>query len=241
MPSARFVLPAAPLLLVLCAWAAEKLLAAARGTWVKFAAVGGLACGFVFIAMRLEPHVSNVGYVLYKIALAKKQVEHVSSLKRAASYLTLAIPPGARLVTDYGGVMAYYTQAAPIEMWGLSNSVIATRGTARGVYPAYGRTCPECYPELDPEYFHTVTPLIRPREAFSSHLEVVEAVWQSDTIGRYVDLGRGFISGRVVNLASGDSVWFLERFRAGSPPRSRTLFQGMAIEYPFLQNRYERK
>jgi hypothetical protein len=155
-------------------------------------------------------------------------------LKRATRYLAAAVPPGRRLVTDYGGVLAYYTDASLIEMWGLCNATIATRGTTDSINPIYGRTCPECYRELDPEYFHIQDPLVRTPDSFRSDEDVLHSVWQNDTIGKYVDLAHGFVTGRVVNERRGDALWFLERRTEGWTPRPRRQASGMVIEYPFV-------
>jgi hypothetical protein len=137
------------------------------------------------------------------------------------------------MVTDYGGVLAYYTRSNPIEMWGLCNATIARRGHTQGVQPMYGKTCPECYPELDPEYFHVGMPLVRGRDAFRRHVDVVRAVWQTDTIGRHMDIVRGFASGRVVDRYRGRAVWFLEKRRGGAALAPRVVGERFVIEYPF--------
>src|SRR5581483_558453 len=146
---------------------------------------------FVFVARRVEPHVTE--QPLQRDKLVHAENEHVRSLKASARLLNRALPPGAHLVTDYGGVFAYYTDAAPIEMWGLCNATIATKGTLEGVNALFGKTCPACYPALGPEFFHTTIPMIRDLYAFHSHHEVVHNVWQTDTIGRYIDFERGFV------------------------------------------------
>jgi hypothetical protein len=118
-------------------------------------------------------------------------------------------------------------------MWGLCNITIARRGNTERVLPVYGRTCPECYPELDPDFFHVMSPLIRGRDTFTQHADVVHMVWQTDTIGRYLDFYKDFVSGRVVNLKNGEALWFLRRVRPGWEPRATTPAPGVAVEYPF--------
>jgi arabinofuranosyltransferase len=236
MPNARFLLPAVPLFIVLLAWAAEGLIESAkrRGPLATLAACGAAVAGLMFIGTRVEPHLSVVPHQRAKLAFASQSDRHVQALKKAAAFLSLVVPPGGRLVTDYGGVLAYYTEATPIEMWGLCNATIATRGNTERVLPVYGRTCPECYPELDPEFFHVGLPIVRKRDSFARHSDVVRSVWQTDTIGRYLDFTRGFVSGRIVNLRTGKAVWFLERARGTWQPRVRSPAPGMIIEYPFV-------
>jgi hypothetical protein len=235
MPSARFVLPATPLLVVLSIWAARDVLERARVRGASVLALTGAAAlaVFAFVVQRVEPHLTSVPVMHSKVLLAVDQTEHVRRLKRAARYLALLVPPGGRLVTDYGGVIAYYTEANPIEMWGLCNATIATRGGIEKVNPIYGRTCPACYPSLDPEYFHVAEPMVRREDSFRSHDAVVRAVWQADTIGRYLDLFHGFTSGRIVNERTGEAVWFLERKRSDWTARPRSAEKGVFIEYPF--------
>jgi hypothetical protein len=234
MPTGRFVLPAVPLLVALLAWAAQELVdgAAERGRTLHVMTTAAALAGALWLGSRVEPHQSPK-YVGDKLARAREQIAHVESLKHAAALLDLAVPPGGRLVTDYGGVLAYYTDADPIEMWGLCNTTIATRGGTRGINPIYGRTCPECYPELDPEYFHVMQPLVRDASAFGSHDAVVRAVWQSASIGEYLDIRDGFASGRVVDEQTGDAVWFLERKGPGWQPNTWRPRAGVVVEYPF--------
>jgi hypothetical protein len=118
-------------------------------------------------------------------------------------------------------------------MWGLCNAMIATRGGTERVNPIYGRTCPDCYPKLDPEFFHVWVPVVRDLQAFHSHAEVVSQVWQTDTIGRYLDFQRGFVSGRAMMPARNQAVYFLERRRPGAAFQPRTLDGGVVIDYPF--------
>jgi hypothetical protein len=233
MPSGRFVLPAVPLLATVMAWALD-VLHSDCGLPGRLAATPASVAAFALIARHVEPHLSKDPYILDKLSLASDQTRHVASLKQAARYLAAVVPVDGRLVTDYGGVIAYFTQATPIEMWGLCNATIATRGNAAGVNPIYGRTCPSCYPDLQPEYFHTMQPLVRAPDAFARHQDVVRAVWQTDTIGQYMDIIGGFVSGRVVDVRNHRAVWFLERRRAGASVRARHISDEFRVEYPFV-------
>ena len=57
-------------------------------------------------------------------------------VQQASVFLREVVPPGGRLVTDYGGVLGYYTDGAVIEMWGLANAMVATRGDTEGMVPS---------------------------------------------------------------------------------------------------------
>jgi hypothetical protein len=236
MPDARFVLPVVPLLIVLIVWAMDDLYATTfgRSALVRVSMGSACAASMVLLAWRVEPHVTTVPHQRQKLSDAATTTRHVAALKRAARYLAAAVPPGRRLVSDYGGVLAYYTDASLIEMWGLCNATIARRGHAELINPIYGRTCPECYPELDPEYFHIEAPLVRSPEAFRRDEDVLHEVWQHESIGRYVDFVHGFVTGRVVNERRGDALWFLERRTEGWTPKPRRQESGMVIEYPFV-------
>jgi arabinofuranosyltransferase len=242
MPYGRFLLPLFPLIVVMIIWGGAELLALGRprlGRWSLVLAALPLAA-LLFVARRTERHLTDVPLQLGKFANAAEQAAHVKELKSSARLLNRALPPGARLVTDYGGVFAYYTDAAPIEMWGLCNALIATKGGTERINPIYGRTCPECYPQLKPEFFHVWVPITRDPQAFHSHLEVVQSVWQTDTIGRYLDFQRDFVTGRSMQPARNKAVYFLERRHAGGDYRPRTVADSdssgagpFIVDYPF--------
>jgi hypothetical protein len=168
-----------------------------------------------------------------KRAGVARQTANVKSYLEAATFLREIVPPGGRLVTDYGGVFACYTEGALIEMWGLANSTIATRGDTERVNAIYGKTCAACYPALDPEYFHVREPLVRAEPAFSSAEEVIAAVWQTDTIGRYIDFQKSFVVGRVVRPATSEALYFLQKRSPGLSVAERRTANGFVISYPF--------
>lgn len=233
MPFGRFILPVIPLLLVLLlAGMVDAIGAVPRerrhARKVTFAAV--LAITLV-VTGRLDHRWWNDGVANSKLAGTREQTQHVNDLKRAAIFLNAVVPPAARLVTDYAGVLAYYTDAAVIDMWGLATPIIARRGGVEGVQPIYGRTCPECYPELDPEFFHVMVPLVRPAAAFKNADEVLANVWQTDTIGRHIDFRKEFAVGRAVD-SKGGAAYFLEKRRSGFQPSARTV-DALQIDYPF--------
>jgi hypothetical protein len=235
MPFGRFVLPVVPLLLAAFVTAAEEVAARVATRWRRLrwvVAAPPLALA-ALVAGRLDHRFWNNPGERDKLGGVAAQTSNVAGYLRAAEFLREIIPPGGRLVTDYGGVFSVYTEGAVIEMWGLANAAIATRGNTEGLNPIYGKTCPACYPELDPEYFHTFAPLVRKEPAFTSAAEVITNVWQTSTIGRYIDIPRTFVVGRVVRPESNEALYFLEKRQAGAAPGKRTTGNGFVIEYPF--------
>jgi arabinofuranosyltransferase len=235
MPFGRFILPVTPVLTALLVAGCGEI-ALAAGSFGATARGLAVAMSFAVLcaaAGRADHRFWNTPEEDGKVAEVRGTIAHVDGLRRAAPFLQRVVPPGARLVTDYGGVFAYYTDAAVIEVWGLANATIARRGGTERVNPIFGRTCPECYPELDPEYFHVLMPIVRPVSALGSAADVIREVWQTDTIGRYIDFPRAFAAGRIVDLRTREAVYFLEKRRPGTPPRARVLDERFAVEYPF--------
>ena len=235
MPYGRFLLPIFPLIIVVIVWGGAELVdllrpRLPRASW-RLAALPLAA--LLLVARRTERHLTDQPVQLGKFGNAAEQAAHVQALKSSARLLNRALPAGARLVTDYGGVFAYYTDAAPIEMWGLCNALIATKGGTERINPIYGRTCPECYPRLQPQFFHVWVPITRDLQAFHSHAEVVQSVWQTDTIGRYLDFQRDFVTGRSMRPAQNQAVYFLERRQPNLTYRPREAGDGFLVDYPF--------
>jgi hypothetical protein len=137
------------------------------------------------------------------------------------------------LVTDYGGIFGYYTEASLIEMWGLCNVDIALRGDIRGINPIYGKTCVECYREFDPEYFHVRTPIVRQPNAYANHREVVRDVFQGPAIDRVIDLRHNYVTGRVLDPSAKRALFFLEKRRPGKRFIPQTRPGGFVVDYPF--------
>ncbi len=231
MPYGRFVMPVAPLLIALLVWALRDLFDLA-GRLRPLALVGAAAL-VATVAARLDHRFLNNPEEDGKLGGVGQQTHNVRVYFQAIPFLRHAVPPGGRLVTDYGGVMAYATDAAIIEMWGLANADIALHGTTDGVQPVYGKTCPPCYPALDPQYFHVVDPLVRGERAFVSRADVLANVWQSDTIGRYIDFDRTFAVGRVLRPATHEALYFLEKRRPGFSSARRDTGDGYVVDYPF--------
>jgi hypothetical protein len=239
MSFGRFVLPVVPLLVVLTVVAGMDLTVAAfrsRAVLRWLAPIAPLAAGGL-MAVHMDHRFLNNGMEKSKVAGVADQTANVLSYLRAADFLAQVVPAGARLVTDYGGVFACYTDGALIEMWGLANATIATRGDTEGVLPIYGKTCAACYPELRPEYFHVMQPMVRkesPTEhAFRSTDDVIANVWQTNTIGRYIDFKATFAAGRVYRPATNEALYFLRKRDASFAPTSKTTATGFVIDYPF--------
>jgi len=242
MPFSRFFIPIVPIGCVLCVWAMADFAARMR-VWAR----GLHRFPRLLPAVSVLLALAVLGWVAVRTnnawgdsdekkrdrtSMAVFNAAHVDRLRRAAELLNLVVPSGKRLVTDFAGAIAYYTDAYVIDMWGLCNATISTRGNAEGVQPMYGRTCPACYPELGPDYFHTEFPWLRPPNAFLSHASVVNAVWQMDSILRHMDVLGGFRSGRIIDRRDGNALFFLERRDAPEPPQ-RNLPAWASIDYPF--------
>ena len=74
---------------------------------------------------------------------------------------------------------------------------------------------------------------MRDLQAFHSHAEVVAQVWQTDTIGRYLDFQGDFVSGRVMIPSANQAVYFLEHRRPGVAYLPRAADASVSIDYPF--------
>ena len=235
MPFGRFVLPVVPLLLVLFATAADDLIGVAA-RWpgpVRALIPAGLVVWAAMVAARMDHRFFNNDHERAQLADVAVQRSNVESYLQVAEFLRQIVPPGGHLVTDYGGVFSCYTDGALIEMWGLANATIAVRGDASGINPIYGKTCPACYPELQPEYFHVLHPMLRPLAAFTSSDQVIDNVWQTDTIGRYIDFRAEFIAGRVLRPGTDQALYFLQKRVPGVKLAPHPTADGFLVEYPF--------
>ena len=239
MSFGRFVLPVVPLLVVLTIVAGADVVTAAfrsRSILRWLVPLAPLAAGCIMAASMDHRYLNN-DVEAGKVAGVADQTANVASYLHAAEFLRQVVPAGGRLVTDYGGVFACLTDGAVIEMWGLANATIATRGDTEGVQPFYGKTCAACYPELQPEYFHVVVPMVRKESpkspAFTSTDSVIANVWQTNTIGRYIDFKAGFVAGRVSRPATNEALYFLRKRDPGFSPTPRTTTTGFVVDYPF--------
>jgi hypothetical protein len=239
MAFGRFVLPVVPFLVVLAVVAGADLVAMAfrsRSVLRWLAPVAPLAA-FCLMAAHMDHRYLNDGAEAGKLAGCADQTANVQSYLRAAEFLRQVVPAGGRLVTDYGGVFACFTEGAVIEMWGLANATIATRGNTEGVLPIYGKTCAACYPELQPEYFHVMQPMVRKDSpaapAFISADDVIANVWQTNTIGRYIDFRATFAAGRITRPATNEALYFLRKRDSSFSPARTTTPSGFVVDYPF--------
>ena len=234
MPFWRFFAVVVPLVTVLMAWGVTYSVQV-TSRWHREASEACVVVA-VLIVMRmvyqLDDHCITKDQVrLKKLSLAANLGSDMrNTYKPMASLLNYVVPSGKRLVSDYAGVMAYFTDASIIDMWGLANEEIAHHGNVDTVDSIWGRTCPACYAKFSPDFFHVKTS--GPIDSYRDRQSVVDAVWQSDTIGRYVDFSQ-FAAGRVIDLKLQRAVYFLERRHAGSDFGSRKPAANVFIEYPF--------
>jgi arabinofuranosyltransferase len=235
MPFGRFILPVVPLLVTLLVVGSANLIRTTFRARVFLRWLTPIVPlpFIIMVAIRADHRYLNSPVEQEKTDLAAGMTSCVSRYMDAAKFLRKIVPSRGRLVTDYGGVFAYYTDGTIIEMWGLANATIGTRGNTEGVKPIFGKTCPACYPELHPEYFHVMEPLLRREPALRSTEEVIANVWQTDTIGRYIDFKATFAAGRVFRPATNESLYFLRKRENGIPLVASNTPDGFVIEYPF--------
>jgi hypothetical protein len=247
MPFWRFFQPLVPLLAMLLGLGLATLLGAAAPEL--------RAEPLRWLLLRVRPWTVGVGGVVLLGVLAQRlhmasadtpieasKLGHAEHVKRhtrenllgsvdLARYLVRQ--PGERLVSDYAGVFAVFTDANIIDMWGLANAQIARFGGKEGINSIYGKECAACYPSLDPDYFHVTVPLVRKPRAFRSERSVVREIFQSSAIGRYLDLEHDFAAGYVLETATERAFWFLERRREGRTLEAREVAPGIRVVYPF--------
>lgn len=237
MPFHRFLLPVVPLAAVLAAWGVARFREEVRylSALPRAAALLSLAAAFTFFGVHAHMASIDTSEERAKLGEASHIKRHTNENLIAAMDLAAFIVrrPGERLVSDYAGVFAVFTEAQVIDMWGLCNTEIALKGGISGINPIYGKECASCYADLAPDYFHVNVPLVRSRDTFRSHGHVTSQVFQADAIGRVIDLRGGFAAGRVLETSTGRAVWFLERRRPNVALTSRAPARGILVEYPF--------
>lgn len=195
------------------------------------------SAGLFFLAQHLSEASVDTPQERGKLGLAAHMKAHTQGLVDALPFIQAMIrKPGDKLVTDYGGVFAYGTEASVIEMWGLANREIALRGNTDGVVAIYGKTCVPCYAEFNPDYFHSITPLLRDASAFPNKNALIAQIFQGRAIGRVLDFRRNFVMGRVLRPKTGQALWFLERKRAGVLFETRQVGE-FVIDYPEPERR----
>lgn len=247
MPFWRFFQPVVPLFVMLCGLGLGTLLRPTERrprppypSWLYRGLVGPAlaAAGFAllgFLAIRV--HMGSVdsqaerGKLGHAEHVKKHTLENLLGSVDLARHLVRT--PGEKLVSDYAGVFAVFTEANIIDMWGLANPQIARFGGTEGINSIYGKECAACYPSLDPDYFHVVVPLVRTKDAFRSQRAVQNEVFQSRAIGRYLNFRKDFVAGYVLETATNRAFWFLERRRPGRSHKTQSPAPGIQIVYPF--------
>jgi hypothetical protein len=248
MPFSRFFLPTAPLLAMLVGlgvaslWSKPNLLKAQSTPLVIFLKKTTYPLRVVLAVGLWGFSASRVHMAIVESSEESAKLGHAEHVKRHTLQNLLGSvdlaqhvirKPGERLVSDYAGIFAVFTEANIIDMWGLANPQIARFGGIEGINSIYGKECAACYPSLNPDYFHVVVPLIRKTSAFRSKRAVIRDVFQSGAISRYLDLKKHFVAGYVHELSSDRAFWFLERRRDGIELVTRRPAPGIEIVYPF--------
>lgn len=247
MPFWRFFQPIVPLFVMLCGLGlgslfrlTEKRPRPPYPSWLyrglARSVLGPAGC-VLLVVLAIRLHMGSVNSPAERSKLA--HAEHVKkhTLENLLGSVDLARhlirSPGERLVSDYAGVFAVYTDANIIDMWGLANAQIARFGGTEGINSIYGKECAACYPSLDPDYFHVVVPLVRTPKAFGSQNAVQREIFQSRAIGRFLNFRKDFVAGYVLEVSTNRAFWFLERRRAERPIESREVAPDIRLVYPF--------
>jgi hypothetical protein len=236
MPFHRFLLPALPPLMVLFVWGLSDAWKQSRVLRVELRSVVLCALlGCVAVVIRMEDgHSLETYQERVERELRIHVANHTRGLVQASRlFRWVTRHPGDKLVSDYGGVFAYFTDADVIEMWGLCNKDIALRGTIATINPIYGKTCIPCYEEFQPVYFYANVPLARPVDAIKTQAEVLSGIFQGPAIDKVLNFRKNFVAGRVVD-SSGLAFYFIERRRPGESFEPRHPAPGIVVEYPFL-------
>ena len=240
MPFNRMLVPLEAPLLVLAATGMRRLLDEGRrlGLFVRGLVVTVIAAASMFMAQHLNQLTLDTPLEKGKIGHTNHLLQHTQGLVDALPFVAAMVrEPGDTLVTDYGGVYAYGTDASVIEMWGLANREIALRGNTDGINAIYGKTCVPCYAEFQPDYFHSVTPLLRGEHDFRSVGQLIGQIFQGRAIDRVIGLRKNFVLGRVRRPTTGQTLWFLERKRDGVDFEPRRVGD-LVVDYPKLERQF---
>lgn len=237
MPFNRFCIPmAAPVVALFASGMSEIWRSSAAAPRPARAAAGALAIACTaWVVVHVDSHRVDTPQERNKLGSGEHLKRHTyENLYRVRHFFNAILrKPGEVLVTDYGGVVGYYTDASIIEMWGLCNREIALRGTTDGINPIYGKTCIECYQRFDPDYFHIVTPIVRAADALRSHGQVIAQIFQGGALDRVLDLRKRYATGRVLEPAAQRALFFIEKRRPGNRLVPRRAPGGFVIDYPF--------
>lgn len=237
MPFWRFFIPVLPLVMVLVAWGiSEAWQACGRlPLWARAVPAAVISWCCFFCARHADGTTVDTPQEKSNLDRAAHELKHTRDQLLDSRPMIAAIlrRPGERLVTDYGGVFALYTNASVIESWGLCNVDIALNGGMDGIHPVYGKSCPSCIAAANPDYFHTTTPLRRSPDAFRDVGGVVREVFLGSLLDRILDFRRNYAVGRVLDSGRGEALWFLERRRPDLRLEARETTTGLVVEYPF--------
>ncbi|HXS18901.1 MAG TPA: hypothetical protein VN764_16995, partial [Polyangiaceae bacterium] len=243
MPYNRMLVPMCSPLLVLSAVGVQRIMneVSNRNAVLKSAGVVGPALVSGFMALHLNQIILDTPLESGKVGHTNHLLRHTKGLLEALPYIQAMVrKPGDKLVTDYGGVYAYGTDASVIEMWGLANKDIALRGNTDGIVAIYGKTCVPCYAEFQPDYFHSVTPLLRGDQDFTNPAVLIGQIFQGQAIDRVIGLRKNYVMGRVRNPRTGQTLWFMERKRDGVSFEPRQVGE-LEVDYPTPQARGRRR
>jgi hypothetical protein len=233
MPFFRFFLEVVPLVVVLATWGIDEAVRRAA-RWRPLAGAVVVAMGaaaFAWMGIRVDGHAAQSEVERSKIEVRNYIAKEMKdNLSQGARLLAHVVRPGQKVVSDYAGVMAYFTDAAVIDMWGLCNVDVALHGTGEGVNPIWGKSCPRCYAEADPDYFHVIS--VASPGALRNRRDVLKSVWQWGAISRFLD-PESFVVGSVTDVRAKRTLYFLEKRRPGSSFAARTPAPGIVVEYPF--------
>jgi len=243
MPYNRMLVPMCSPLLVLSAVGVQRIMneVSNRNAVLKSAGVVGPALVSGFMALHLNQIILDTPLESGKVGHTNHLLRHTKGLLEALPHIQAMVrKPGDKLVTDYGGVYAYGTDASVIEMWGLANKDIALRGNTDGIVAIYGKTCVPCYAEFQPDYFHSVTPLLRGDQDFTNPAVLIGQIFQGQAIDRVIGLRKNYVMGRVRNPRTGQTLWFMERKRDGVSFEPRQVGE-LEVDYPTPQARGRRR
>jgi arabinofuranosyltransferase len=237
MPFERFFLAIVPLGAILASWGFELTFYELRRlpNLLRWPARVALLGPIAFSTTHMHDFSIDTREEQEKVTFAKRITEHTHrNLLGSLDLLRFVLrKPGDRLVTDYAGVFALFTDATVIDMWGLCNADIALHGSIENIHAIYGKQCPECIRRADPDYFHVIMPLVRSPRAFADEEAVIGAVFLGIELDRVLRFRDDYAVGRVIERRTSRAFWFLERRRAGRSLARRSPAKGIFVDYPF--------
>ncbi len=236
MPFERFFIPLFPICLTLFILGIQEILKSTDhfSLTLKAPYYTGLASVCVLVMLWLNSYSINTPEERAKVNFVLDRKNNIqNTLMSSAKFFAPVFQPGEKLVHDYTGVFAVFTDAQIIDMWGLCNKDVALYGTTAGINPIYGLTCPACLARENPDFFLTMT-LPKPFESFKDHSSVVSNLWQGDQIGRYLDLQNDYVTGKITNTQKNLIGYFLEKRRPEKTFQTRYPAPNIKVEYPFL-------